>query len=137
MTYNLRDLIGHAKAFDAAWNAHDMDGVMHTFTEEAVIKCIPPLPEGETFSGPDEIRKLVELLLPGFHIHSQDHRVVEDKVAWRATVRSDYFKRMGLDEVHLMAEAVIPKHQISFLSINLLPDTLGQLERIAGIAESQ
>ncbi len=41
----MADPVSVLKDFDAAWNAHDVEGVMAFFTDVAVVRIEPPPPE--------------------------------------------------------------------------------------------
>ena len=93
-------------AFDAAWNAHDEEGVINLFTEDAVARLVPAPPEEpEAYEGKEEIRYFVQRHIPGFHIDSRDHQVaghqegVGDRAIWEATVSSERFRDLGAEEV--------------------------------------
>jgi ketosteroid isomerase-like protein len=41
----MADPVSVMKDFDAAWNAHDVEGVMAFFTDDAVVRVEPPPPD--------------------------------------------------------------------------------------------
>ncbi len=125
----MADPVAVLKDFDAAWNAHDVEGVMAFFVDEAVVRLEPPPPDesGGVYTGKEQIRSgFVELLMPGFHIESRDHQVaghqegVGDRVIWTAMVSGDVFRQMGAEPpVASAAEAVLEGDKIkSFTATN-------------------
>jgi hypothetical protein len=72
------DPVSVVKDYDAAWNAHDVEGVMAFFTDDAVVRMEPPPPDefGGVYTGKEQIRAgWVEPLISGFHVDSSDHQV--------------------------------------------------------------
>jgi ketosteroid isomerase-like protein len=75
----MADPVSVVKDYDAAWNAHDLEGVMAFFTDDAVFRMEPAPPEefGGVYTGKEQIRAgVVEPLMAGFHVDSSDHQVV-------------------------------------------------------------
>jgi ketosteroid isomerase-like protein len=54
----MADPLSVVKDYDAAWNAHDVDGVMAFFTDDAVVKVEPAPPDefGGVYRGKEQIR---------------------------------------------------------------------------------
>src|SRR5215203_2553852 len=74
----MADPLSVLKDHDAAWNAHDVEGVMAFFTDEALVRMEPPPPDefGGVYSGKEQIRAgFVEPLMAGFHVESSNHQV--------------------------------------------------------------
>jgi len=72
------DPVSVVKDYDAAWNAHDVEGVMAFFTDDAVVRMEPSPPDefGGVYTGKEQIRTgWVEPLISGFHVESRDHQV--------------------------------------------------------------
>ncbi len=113
----MADPVAVIKDYDAAWNAHDVEGVMAFFTDDAVFRMEPAPPDefGGVYTGKEQIRAgVVEPLMPGFHVESSDHRVVGhqegggERVTWTALVSGDFFEQMGAETpVKSTAEAVV------------------------------
>jgi ketosteroid isomerase-like protein len=106
MEHSTVDPVSVIKDFDAAWNAHDLEGVMAFFTDDAVVRMEAPSPDesGEVYTGKEQIRAgFVEPLVAGFHVESRDHQVtghqegVGDRVIWTAMVSGDAFGQTGAD----------------------------------------
>jgi hypothetical protein len=103
----MADPLSVMKEFDAAWNAHDIEGVLAFFTDDAVVRPDPPPPDDEfggVYRGKEQIRTgWVEPTMPGFHVESSDHQVSEDsegggqRVSWRAMFWSDAFAQSGAE----------------------------------------
>jgi ketosteroid isomerase-like protein len=122
----MADPVSVLKDFDAAWNAHDIEGVLAFFTDDAVVRMEPPPSDefGGVYTGKEQIRAgWVEPLMPGFHVESRDHQVaghqegVGDRVIWTAMVSGDFFRQMGAESpVVSPAEAVIQGDKIKFFT---------------------
>ena len=129
----MADPISVINDFDAAWNAHDVEGVVLFFTDDAVARIEPPLPDefGGAYTGKEQIRTgFVEPLMPGFHVESRDHQVaghqegVGDRVIWASTLSSDLFRQMGAEPpVESITEALLQGEKIEFFTATLrLPE---------------
>ena len=129
----MADPVSVINDFDAAWNAHDVEGVVAFFSDEAVVRIEPPPPDefGGVYTGKEQIRAgYVEPLMPGFHVESRDHQVaghqegVGDRVIWASTHSGDAFTQMGAEPpVESTAEAVLQGDKInSFTATLRLPE---------------
>src|ERR671911_56124 len=126
MEHSTADPVSVIKDFDAAWNAHDLEGVMAFFTDDAVVRMEPPSPDesGGVYTGKEQIRAgFVEPLLAGFHVEARDHQVaghqegVGDRVIWTAMVSGDVFRQMGAEPPVVSAvEAVLQGDKIKSLT---------------------
>ena len=130
------DPISAANNFDSAWNAHDEDGVLGFFTENAILKVEPPLPgEPEAYVGEEQIRGFVRTHLPGFHVESRDHQVaghqeeVGDRLIWESTVSSNSFRNQGIDSVEGTVEAILEGSKIKAFTFTLSQETLAKMQR--------
>ena len=113
----MADPVSVIRDFDAAWNAHDVEGVVAFFSDDAVARIEPPPPDefGGVYTGKEQIRAgFVEPLMAGFHVDSNDdHQVAEDqegrqRVIWSASLSADLFSQMGADPpVDATGEAVL------------------------------
>src|ERR671921_1124646 len=123
---SMADPVSVIKDFDAAWNAHDVEGVLAFFTDDAVVKMEPPPPDefGGVYTGKEQIRVgFVEPLMAGFHVDSRDHQVaghqegVGDRVIWIAMVSGDLFRQMGAEPpVESAGEALVQGDKIKFFT---------------------
>lgn len=127
--------------FDAAWNAHDEEGVLDLFTEDAVARVVPAPPEEpEAYEGKDQIRDLVVRHMPGFHVESRDRQVaghqeeVGDRVIWESTLSSERFRSLGADEVEGTAEAIVKGGKIESFTFSLSHETLDRIQAGGGSA---
>src|ERR687897_2337593 len=126
LEHSTADPVSVIKDFDAAWNAHDTEGVMAFFTDDAVVRMEPPPPDefGGVYTGKAQIRAgFVEPLMPDFHVDSRDHQVaghqegVGDRVIWIAVVSGDFFRQRGAETpVESPAEALIQGDKIKFFT---------------------
>jgi ketosteroid isomerase-like protein len=134
MEDSMADPVSVIKDFDAAWNAHDLEGVMAFFTDDAVVRMEPSSPDelGGVYTGKEQIRAdFVEPLMAGFHVESRNHQVtghqegVGDRVIWTAMVSGDAFEQTGADlPLKSPAEAFIHGDKIRCFTATLpgLPD---------------
>ena len=132
----MADPVSVLKDYDAAWNAHDVEGVMAFFTDDAVVRLEPAPPDefGGVYRGKEQIRAgFVEPLMAGFHVESRDHQVaghqegVGDRVIWMSMLSGEAFKEMGADPpVEGTCEAIIQEDKIEFYTYTLtLPEAPG------------
>jgi len=123
----MADSLSVVKDYDAAWNAHDVEGVMAFFTDDAVVRMEPSPPDDEfggVYSGKEQIRAgFVEPLMAGFHVESRDHQLAGDqegvgeRVVWIAMVSGDLFEQMGVEPpVESSAEAIVEGEKIKSFS---------------------
>ena len=94
------DPVSVIKDYEAAWNAHDVEGVMAFFIDDAVLKMVPPPPDefGGVYTGKEQIRAgFVEPAMPGFHVESSDHQVAGDRVTFKAKLWGDLYRQMGAE----------------------------------------
>ncbi len=115
--------------FDGAWNSRDVDKVLDCFTDDAVVRMAPPLPGApETFTGKDEIRGFVEMLIPGFRVVSKKFRVDGNRVAWFSTVSCDMLRKLGIEAADANSEAVVRGSKITYFHPSFTPETLAKLQ---------
>jgi ketosteroid isomerase-like protein len=125
----MADPVSVVKDYDAAWYAHDLEGVMAFFTDDAVVMMEPAPPDefGGVYTGKEQIRAgFVQPLMAGFRVESSDHQVaghqegVGERVIWRAMVSGDIFEQMGAEPpVESIAEAILEGDKIkSFTATN-------------------
>jgi hypothetical protein len=116
-------------AIDDLWNGHNLDGVMDTFTDDAVVKFVPPPPGApEVATGKAQIRSIIASLLPGFRVQSTNHRLAGDRVTWIATASNDAFRSIGVDSVDASGEAALSGERIRAFTITFTPETLARLQ---------
>jgi len=123
----MSDPLSVVKDYDAAWNAHDVEGVLAFFTDDAVVRMEPAPPDDEfggVYTGKEQIRAgFVEPLMEGFHVESRDHQLaghqegVGERVIWMAMVSGDIFEQMGAEPpVESAAEAIVQGEKIKSFS---------------------
>jgi SnoaL-like domain len=124
--------------FDAAWNAHDEEGVLDLFTDDAVARLVPAPPgEPDAYEGKEQLMDFVRRHIPGFHVESRGHQVaghqegVGDRVIWESTVSSERYRILGVEEVEGTAEAIVKGGRIEYFTFSLSNETLGRM-RTAG-----
>lgn len=132
-----RDVIALIDAFDARWNAHDLEGVLSYFTEDSVVRFVPPPPDGGVYTGLAQIRGFVQTHLPGFHVEARNHRISGEKVTWDATASADSFRQMGLDQADGTAEAIIQDGKVKSFTYTLSPETVARLQAAMAAAQQR
>jgi hypothetical protein len=110
-----------AKAFVAAWNAHDLDAVVDFLTDDVVARVGPaPAPLGSEFTtGKRHARGQVREQLPGFHAETWDYRASGNKVTWAFEYSSDTWRNMGVDPVEGAVEVIFEGDKIKLWSITV------------------
>ncbi len=83
------DPVTVVQASDAACNADDLEAVLALFAAEAVVTQLPATPDGGVYRGKQLVRQWFAPQLAGFHVDSQDHRVIAESVTWRAKMLAD------------------------------------------------
>jgi len=108
------DLVSLAKAYDAAWNAHDEEEVLRYYNDDVVIRLSPPPPPPmrEVCTGKEQALEFVRTLMPGFHVDSTDYRATGDTVSWNFTVVCDAFRQLGADKATGSLDAVVQDGRI-------------------------
>jgi ketosteroid isomerase-like protein len=126
----MADPVSVVKDYDAAWNAHDVEGVLAFFTDDAEVRMEPAPPDDEfggVYSGKEQIRAgFVEPLMEGFYVDSSNHQVagaqegLGERVIWTAMVSGEFFRQMGVEPpVESSAEAIVEGDKIkSFTATN-------------------
>lgn len=122
------DWVAAIRAFDAAWNAHDLNGVMGFFDDAAIVRLAPPPPDGGIYSGKAQIQEWAAGLLPGFHVDSTDHCVTGDEITWRFRVSADLFRNLNIDSVEGAADARFVDEKIRSLTITFDSATAARLQ---------
>ena len=103
-----RDPVAVIQAFDAAWNAGDLEKAMAFFADDAVVTQLPPPPDGGVYRGKEQIRRWAEPQIPGFHVDSRDRQASGETVTWTAQVIFDLLRQMGFSQpVEARCEAVV------------------------------
>jgi uncharacterized protein (TIGR02246 family) len=80
----VRALVG---AFNAAWNAHDLDAALRLCTADVVFESTDPAPDGRSFRGQDAVRAAWQPVFaePADRFDGEDLIVAGDRVVqcWR------------------------------------------------------
>ena len=115
------------KKFDAAWNAHNLDAAMSFFADDAVVKLLPPPPDGGVYTGKKQIRGWAEEFIKGFHVDSKRFVADGNKVSWMFTVHSDYIGKMGVNPGTGVAEVLLEKNKIKTFTPTFDQETVGKM----------
>ena len=119
--------ITQVQSFDAAWNAHNLDGIMAFFDAAAIVRLARPPPDRGIFSGRSQIRAWAEELLPGFHVDSTQHCVAGDDITWHFRVTADKFRNLNVEPVEGTANARLLDGKIRSLTITFDEQTASRL----------
>lgn len=118
--------------FDGIWNTNNLEAVMERFSDDAVVRSIPPLPGApDQFVGKAQIRGFVQMLMVNFHVESKNFKQDGDRVTWFATVTSDSIRGMGVDSMDADCEAVIQNGKIKSFTPAFTQETLTRLAAAA------
>lgn len=113
------------QAFNAAWNAHDLERVIALFAAGAVVKQVPlppPLNPG-VYIGKPQIRGWLQSQLQQFHVVARNHRVIGNTVMWDETVSGDTFRHMGIAVFEVTAIATVLHGKITSLTMTPTPES--------------
>ena len=128
------DPVRVVKEFESSWNAHDDEGVLALFTDDAVVRIDPALPdEPKAYTGKEEIRDFVRRHLPGSQVESRDYQAaghqegVGERVIWETFVSSERFGDLGVDPAEGMAEAILKGSEIESFTLSLSQETLARM----------
>ena len=129
---NVQDPIAVAKAMDETWNAHDVDGAVSFFTEDAIVRIVPPVkPDKEVLVGWQEIREWAEdFMEEGFHVESSNYSAADNAVSWDSEVHLDRFEQMGMDQIHFSAEAVLEGSKFKWFIARMDEEAARQLQQV-------
>ena len=90
------DLMDLIKAYEKAYNNHDLEGLMSLYTEEVRFEVIGSFVK----YGKEEVRKLTEYdFAVNVHMDISDIRIDWDTVIFRLTESNDWFRLAGVDEL--------------------------------------
>jgi len=90
---NLMDLI---KAYEKAYNEHDLEGVMSLYAEDVRFEAIGSFVK----AGKEEVRKLTEYdFAVNVQMDISNIKVVGDTIIFRLTESNDWFRLAGIDEL--------------------------------------
>jgi hypothetical protein len=118
--------------FDALWNVDNLEAVIERFTDDAVVRTVPPLPGApEQFVGKAQIRGFVQLLMGNFHVDSRKFKQNGDRVTWFATVTSDSIRGLGVASMDADCEAIIQNGKVKSFIPSFTQDTLARLAAAA------
>jgi hypothetical protein len=124
------ELVAITRAFNAAWNAHDLETIMAFFADDAILKVGPsPAPPGSEFAtGKQQIRSRVRAELPGFCAETWDYLVSGDTVTFGFEYSNDFFRDEGVDSLEGTVEAVIERDRIKIWTVTFGPEAREKLE---------
>ena len=111
------DPVAVVKAFDAACNAGDIEGVMAFFTDDAVLK--DPV-EPKIHRRKQQIREWFVPQMGHFQVAASDHRVTGNTVTWRGTLTGDIVRQMGSEAIEEAAEAVVQGGKITSFALTIV-----------------
>ncbi len=135
MNGTVQDAASYVTQFDAAWNRHDLEGVLGYYADDAVV-TLSPAPAGlpATYTGRDEISAFVQMLLPGFHVQSTNVRANGDTITWDSRITCDAFRGMGIDEVECTTKAVVRDGKVQRFNPTFSPATVAKMQQAQAAA---
>ncbi len=119
------------QAFDAALNAHDLEGVMRLFAESAVVRYVPapPPPSPATYVGKGEVRTLIErLIAENIRVEPEQYEAEGERVISRdrKTCAAGH-EKLGCNPVILTCEAIVHRGRIEEMTFAFSPESLARL----------
>ncbi len=119
-----------AQDFEARLNTHDLDRVVASFTEDAVVTFIPSPPPTlpRQVHGKAEIRQLADRLMPGFQIASRDYALDAHQVTLDATVSTETLRSLGIEAVDVTAEVAVAGGKVSAFTLTFSPDAMERMQ---------
>lgn len=121
--------------FDPLWNTDNLEGVIERFTDDAVVRTVPPLPGApEKFIGKAQIRGFLQMLMGNFRVESKNFVQEGDRVKWFASVTSDSIRNMGVDALDTDCEAIFQNGKMKSFTPTFTQETLTRLAAAANRA---
>jgi ketosteroid isomerase-like protein len=120
-------------------NAGDLEGVLALFSDDAVLRNLPPPdpPEIGLLNGIQEIRAwFAPQIQHHLHVISQNYQTAGDTVTWDTTISEDTLRAVGIDSLEVMAEAIVQDGKITSFSITPTPESLRKFEEAQGEASA-
>jgi ketosteroid isomerase-like protein len=131
MSTGATDPMTVVQAFNEASNSGDVERVLALFSDDAVIRTVPPPPppSPEVSTGKQQVREWFEPQMPNLHVESRNMRASGDTVTWDATVSGDLFRQMGIDSFDVMAEAVVKGGKITSFTVTQTPEAVSKFQK--------
>ncbi len=130
-----QDAVSYVTQLDAAWNRHDLDGALGYYADDAVVSLVPAPPGVPgTFTGKDEVRGFIQMLLPNFHVESRNFQANGDTLTWDSRITGDTFRALGVDVVECTTEAVVQDGKIKRFTPTFSPATVAKLQQAQAAA---
>ncbi len=131
MSTGATDPMAVVQAFDDASNSGDLERVLAFFSDDAVIRTVPPPlpPSPEIPTGKQQIREWFEPQMPNLHVASSNLKTSGDTVMWDATVSGDLFRQMGIDSFDVLAEAVVKGGKITSFTVTQNPEAVSKFQK--------
>ena len=120
-----------AQALTDASNSGDIERVLALFTDDAVIKPVPPPapPASEVLTGKQQIREWFEPQMQNLTVSSRNFQVSGNSVTWDATVSADMFQQMGIDSFDVTAEATVQGGKLLSFTVTQTPEAVSTFQK--------
>lgn len=129
-TWHVTDLVSVIDRFDAMWNAQDIDAVIESFSDDAMVIVVRSGHDRpKVVVGRDQIRDTFRTWLPGSTIRSRSHYVDGGRVIWVCVASRHDDHSEGSDEVTVKCEAVVRGDEIAMLTVWLIGQSESKLVR--------
>ena len=113
---------------EAMWNTQRLEAVLSLFTDQAVLKILPPPPgKSGCYTGKVQLQPFLQSQIADSHVWFRSHHYANDHLIWMAKLSSPYFRQRGLDPVECRGEAIIETGKITHLTVTLLPEMVAKL----------
>ncbi|HET7036852.1 MAG TPA: hypothetical protein VFI42_14300 [Thermomicrobiaceae bacterium] len=118
------------RQFDSAWNSHNVDQLMGLFAGNPVVELRPAIPGlPDTYRNTEQIRMMLQALLPGSQVESQGAREQGNEIDWQARLSSDAFRQLGLDTLTCDMRATLnAQGKIEHLAVGFPPDMVALIQ---------
>jgi ketosteroid isomerase-like protein len=115
------------KAFEKAYNDHDVERVMSFYAEDAIHE----VPGQFMLRGKEEIRGLVEYdAVSNARLSFSKYRVEGQTIMCQSTVTDDWIKAAGIEEVHYSTKLVFKDGLIQQWTAQTSPEAVQQLTKL-------
>jgi hypothetical protein len=116
-----------AETLIARENAHDVEGAVALFTDDAVVNL-----EGEVLTGTQQIRVWQQGLATGhFHGEMSTPQTAGDHVIWRGIVELDRFRELGLPRLDGIWDLTLEGGKIKAFTFTWPPESRALLQQAA------
>lgn len=134
------DPVAVLDARQEAENAHDVDGALAWFADDAVVRLSVGSPQERLFVGSEQIRGWLEGLIQEqvVAVESGEPRQVHygNTVTWTSWVSLEQWRRLGIESLEFWGLAIVHGGKIKILANGPTPESAEQLRSAFGTSAS-